>query len=681
MMKSFVYCFCVLFCFYGLILGDTEADIAARTNIPKYVSYIGNYSATHWEPSSLWPLPSSYVHGDTDVWICNSSFTRTINIPSSPISDARDMIESALSRYSDNYFFGKDPANCVIPQAQPSITSLTVDVLSANDDLQIDTDESYNLTIQGREIRIISNTVFGALHGIETLSQLIFPNTTQSFVIKRLPWSISDKPRMPWRGLMLDVSRTWIPVSYVLHLLETMSFSKMNVLHLHISDSQTFPIEVKSYPDIANGYGDDLYYTHEDVLLMIKKAKYFGVRLVPEFDTPGHARSWHGKTQQYRNITVCDEIEPWTNFCAEPPCGQLNPTVELTYTIVEGVYNEMSELFPDSFFHVGGDEISTACWNSSAQIRAYLEANPNENFVTLGQKFLTRREQILGAAKKTIIAWDDILAHNVSQDTVIQFWQPDINHLKTAVQRGHRVILSDASQLYLDCGTGDWLAGRVSWCEPYKTWESIYNYEPTGISVLTPDVQHLVLGGEAAMWSEQSDATMLDSRLWPRASALAERFWSPQPILNNANRITQDQMFFAYKRMIVHRERLVARGVAAMVVQLEWCKSTIKGFCWCPCTCNVTDNEIYGGPNEFDFPACSPGCQDEVPPTPTSAPTSTPTITSTYSNNDSKSSILSEDTVQVCVIGILVICSIHFLFSVAVFRRAPKRELSHFSRL
>eukprot|EP00299_Pterocystis_sp_00344_P004916 c16213_g1_i1.p1 GENE.c16213_g1_i1~~c16213_g1_i1.p1 ORF type:complete len:228 (+),score=57.56 c16213_g1_i1:310-993(+) len=159
--------------------------------------------------------------------------------------------------------------------------------------------------------------------------------------------------------------------------------------------------------------------------------------------------------------------------------------------------------------------------------------------------------------------------------------------------------------MYLDCGSGNYVTGAKSWCDPYKSWEDIFNNDPIEYANLSDIEAKQVIGGEVPLWTEQADSMVIQPKLWPRASAAAERFWSPQPIWNNAGKVRQDDMFFAYKRMLIHRDRLVQRGIRASPIQPAWCKQSPAGFCWVPCTCNTTMNENYGGPNDFGFPPCT----------------------------------------------------------------------------
>merc|ERR1719453_3019398 len=234
------------------------------------------------------------------------------------------------------------------------------------------------------------------MRALETFSQLVYKpeaalaNPRNSFglvsgrsragvyEVRQCPWSISDRPRYGWRGLLLDVSRNFFPVSSIERTIRGMAYAKLNTLHLHITDAQTFPIELKDpvAQVLTHGYTGDKVYTQEQIVALVKYGIQHGVRIVPEFDTPAHATSWQGRGGAYADMITCNNAEPWTDYCYQPPCGQLSPlNTSRSYEVMGRVIGEMAALFPDEYFHVGADEPFTACWNHSRAVREWLEAN------------------------------------------------------------------------------------------------------------------------------------------------------------------------------------------------------------------------------------------------------------------------------------------------------------------
>ena len=449
--------------------------------------------------------------------------------------------------------------------------------------LGLDTDESYTLQVAAPHANISAPTVYGAMHALETLSQILVPADKSASPPRKsasLNWevSINDSPRFAHRGVMLDTSRNFLELSAMKRTLDAMAMNKLNVLHWHVSDSQSFPFVSKSYPELSNNgaYDADRIYDAAAVAELLAYAAARGVRVVPEFDMPGH--SWMGyagwaKDHGEDELTVCGGHQPWSEMCAEPPCGQLDPTNNFTYTVVEALWKDVADAFGDAFVHVGGDEVNMACWNSSDKVKDWMGANgfppaDSDSFTKLWGYFQDRLDKIItGTLGRTMIKWDDsfLAGQAGSKETVIQVWH-DMDTLSSAVKAGHRVVLSNYDKLYLDCGTGNWITGGASWCSPYKSWQDVWGNEPFGpFGTLTKDEQALVLGGEVALWGESIDATNIDQKAWPRSAAHAERMWS------RSAADTGETWQNATQRLLQQRERMVARGINANQIQPRYC--------------------------------------------------------------------------------------------------------------
>lgn len=369
-------------------------------------------------------------------------------------------------------------------------------------------------------------------------------------------------------------------IDHNVHFTDGMALTKLNTFHWHITDSHSFPLVLHSQPELARlgAYAADKVYTAAQIGDLLDYAYVRGVQVVPEFDAPAHVgEGW----QNYVNLTVCFNQQPWSQFCVEPPCGQLNPTRPELYDILGDIYAEMFELFrAPHMFHMGGDEVSVACWNSSAEIRDWMRQRAwqltEANFMHMWGEFQAKALQRVDEAAKRqqitdtvpIVLWTSRLTDVPYVDDyldpmryIIQIWttgnDPKIGDL---LDRGYRLIMSNYDALYLDCGFGAWVTEGQNWCSPYIGWEKVYKNDWRNITS-TPARRAQILGAEAALWSEQADDNVLDGRFWPRASALAERLWSdPETTWRSAE-----------PRMLVHRERLVENGLRAESLQPQWC--------------------------------------------------------------------------------------------------------------
>ncbi|XP_032589147.2 chitooligosaccharidolytic beta-N-acetylglucosaminidase [Drosophila mojavensis] len=443
--------------------------------------------------------------------------------------------------------------------------------------LQLNTDESYALSIGSNSAgqvtaNITANSFFGARHGLETLSQLIVYDDIRREVQVVANASIADAPFYKWRGLLLDTSRNYYSVKAIKRTLDGMAMVKLNTFHWHITDSHSFPLEISKRPELSKlgAYSPSKVYTHSDVEDIVEYGRVRGIRVMPEYDSPAHV----GEGWQHKNMTACFNAQPWNDYCVEPPCGQLDPTVDDMYNVLEDIFSDMFKLYNPDVFHMGGDEVSVACWNSSASIRNWmLERGWNlkeEDFMRLWGHYqmeaLSRVDRVANGSHTPIILWTSTLTDERYIDQyldparyIIQIWTKGNDRvIKKILKRGYRIIASNYDALYFDCGGGGWVNDGNNWCSPYIGWQKVYQND---LAQIAGDYKHHVLGAEAAVWSEQIDEYTLDNRFWPRASALAERLWS-----NPTEGWRQ-----AESRLLLHRERLVENGIGAEALQPQWC--------------------------------------------------------------------------------------------------------------
>lgn len=366
-------------------------------------------------------------------------------------------------------------------------------------------DESYALDITPDGASIKAATVDGAMRGLETFAQSIQPGPDG---FRASAMRIEDQPRFAWRGLMMDVSRHFMPVETVERNLDAMAAVKLNVLHWHLSDDQGFRVESRLHPRLQQLGSDGLYYTQAQIRTIVAYARDRGIRIVPEFDIPGHSASWlpgypvlasgKGPFEILRNFGISLAV--------------IDPTRETTYAFLDSFIGEMAALFPDKYFHIGGDEVNPRQWNESPRIQTFEKAHGMKNAHDLQVYFNKRILKIVTKHGKTMIGWDEILHPDLPKATVVHIWRNQAS-LANAVQQGYRAILSWG--YYLD---------HLS---PAKFH---YGIDPLGgaAAQLTEAQAKNVLGGEACMWAELVDSETVDSRIWPRAAAIAERLWSPR---------------------------------------------------------------------------------------------------------------------------------------------------------
>jgi hexosaminidase len=368
-------------------------------------------------------------------------------------------------------------------------------------------EESYTLDVTESGAKLTAPTSLGILHGLETILQLVHV-TSAGFAIPAL--HIEDAPRFPWRGLMIDVSRHFQPLPVLRRNIDAMAAVKLNVFHWHLSDNQGFRVESKVFPKLQQMGSDGNYYTQDEVRDLIAYAHDRGIRVVPEFDMPGHATAWFVGYPELASGPGPYSIErEWGVF--DPA---MDPTREQTYKFLEKLIGEMAKLFPDAYFHVGGDEVNGKQWDENPKIQAFMRAHGLKDDVQLQLYFMGRVQKVVAKHHKIMIGWDEILGPGLPKESVIQSWRGQ-DSLAAAAQQGYKGILSHGYYLDLMAPASehylvDPLAGNAA--------------------SLTPDQQKLILGGEACMWTEWVTPENIDSRIWPRMAAMAERFWSPQDV-------------------------------------------------------------------------------------------------------------------------------------------------------
>ena len=372
---------------------------------------------------------------------------------------------------------------------------------------EVSEDESYVLDVSTSGAKLTAPNALGIMHGLQTFLQLV-EITPTGFVAPAV--HIEDSPRFPWRGLCMDVSRHFISQEVLKRNIDGMAAVKMNVLHLHISDDQGFRVESKEFPKLQQMGSDGHYYTQVEIRDLIGYASDRGIRVVPEFDMPGHATAWFVGYPELSSGPGPYQIERrWGIF--DPA---MDPSRESTYKFLDKFIGEMAELFPDAYFHIGGDEVNGKQWDGNKKIQDFMRANKLKTDQDLQQYFTLRVEKIVSKHHKIMVGWDEILGPNMPKTIVIQSWRGQ-DSLAAAAKQGYSGILS--SGYYLDA---------MAPAQQYYSVDPMANADAT----LTPEEQKRILGGEACMWVEFVTDENIDSRIWPRAAAIAERLWSAQQL-------------------------------------------------------------------------------------------------------------------------------------------------------
>ncbi len=394
--------------------------------------------------------------------------------------------------------------------------------------LKIGEDESYRLTITPQQAVLTATDGLGALHGLQTLLQLV-QTGDKGYYLPAV--DIHDQPRFPWRGLMIDVARHFQPMGVIKRNIRGMTAVKMNVLHLHLSDNQGFRIQSSTFPKLATlGSRDHEYFTQAQMKEIIRYAGDRGIIVVPEFDLPAHAQAWFVSHPDLASAPGPFPLEE--RFGGRNP--SFDPTNPKTYQFLAKFFKEMSGLFPGAYMHIGGDENYAHGWTNNPAIQAYMQPSIKTN-AELQTEFINKLAKIVHADGKQVIGWDEVLQPGIPADTIIQVWRGK-KSLYKAAREGHQTILSAGYYLDLLHSAADYYQN-----DPI----------PAGTKI-SAAARKNILGGEAEMWSELVRPATIDTRIWPSAAAVAERLWSPGDV---------NDVKWMYQRLHVVSLHLEERGL------------------------------------------------------------------------------------------------------------------------
>ena len=479
-------------------------------------------------PLNIMPLPAKTERGDGSLKI-DASFHLTF------VGYREPRLERAGQRFLHQV---RRQTGIVLLPASTNTGAATIEIKTDHESKAIQElgeDESYTLDVTPGGAKLHAANPLGVFRGLQTFLQLI-AISPDGFSVPAI--HIEDRPRFPWRGLMIDSGRHFIPLDVIKRNLDGMEAVKMNVFHWHLSDNQGFRTESRKFPKLHEQGSDGLYYTQEEIRDVIEHARDRGIRVVPEFDMPGHSTAWfvgHPELASGRGPYAVER--KWGVF--DPA---MDPTDEKTYKFLNEFIGEMARLFPDQFFHIGGDEVNGKEWDANPKIQAFKKSHKIKDNAGLQAYFSGRVQDLVTKHKKTPVGWDEVLVPGVPKTIVIQSWR-GVDALAAAAKMGYRGILSNG--YYLDLG---WSAARH------------YTMDPLGgpAATLTPEQKQLILGGESCIWSEYVNAENIDSRIWPRNAAIAERLWSPEGISDVAS---------MYERMETESARLEWLGLTHLSYQ------------------------------------------------------------------------------------------------------------------
>ena len=426
------------------------------------------------------------------------------------------------------------------------------------------TSENYTLYTSQNGTAIFADNFVGLTRALATLSQLLESNNDNgAMVIRNTPITVKDSPRYPYRGIMIDTARHFFSVEGLLKFIDALSLNKLNVFHWHITDSDSFPMEMPSHPNMTNGaFSKDKIYRKEDVEKIVKYAKARGVTIIPELDAPSHARSW-GEASEWTNYLTC--LAPGFPYFGIP-LGMLDVTQDRTYELLQDLYNDLQKGYFKEFkhIHLGADEVVKGCVDTIPGIEDFKKAHDLNDYEDVFAYFVKRAKDLVANETRRIY-WSnyDTLYLKFEDKDLIQWWG-NSSTLEQGFETypNNQFILSNFDYLYLDCGVGNYF-GNVSWCT-YSTWGNVYNFEPDTI-ITKEEYRKNVFGGELTNWSELGYDFTTGVKTWPRGLAFAEKMWSPKNFTGN-DRLN------VFVRMNTQNNRLQQIGVAVSPVSSGYCE-------------------------------------------------------------------------------------------------------------
>jgi len=465
---------------------------------------------------SIVPKPKEIQYGTGSVTIsrCNLKFSDSDNLSLSKIIQVHKSLFSSLT-------------NC-----QQNSLEFTIQT-QADQDCE---DESYNLQITKNLAKIESKCQVGIIRGLATLYQLAeFNDKSNTITLDYLPIQISDSPRFSHRGILVDTARHFMGIPVLKRIIDGMMLAKLNVLHWHLTDDDSFPMESESFPGLSESaaFSAKHIFKSAEIRDLVVYALARGVRIIPEIDNPGHIRAV-GLFNKLNPLVTCFNTQISNNAPANlqvvggPPHGALDPSMDETYDFINGILKDLTGYFRDPFVHLGGDEVNQQCWDERPEIKEFMKKNGLLDYNQLLVYYLKRERELLKNIdpSKKAIYWvtENEFELNYPLGDVIQYWghSHNIDDMKD-IFPFNKFIFSPWDYFYLDCGYEN-PYGDNAWCGDFKTWTQMYHFEPTDHSI--PESK--ILGGEVCAWAEVMNEDNLEQKIWPRAAAMGAVYWEPK---------------------------------------------------------------------------------------------------------------------------------------------------------
>ena len=527
------------------------------------------------------PKPKSQTIGNNTFVINKCTLKKIVNSNPNIKNDINDLLQF----YSEKMFY--KPIVCneenSMKNFQNEIRYLIINVNPNQSILLPDdfnqTDEQYNLSIVAENLIIIEAISYaGFVRGIESLAQLINPNTddNKTYYIDNCPLYVYDYPSYKVRGLMIDLSRHFFQIQVLNNVINAMMYSKLNILHLHLSDDDSYPLESITFPDLTNYTtfkGNNNFYSIQQMKNLIYFAQTRAVHIIPEFDNPGHVRSV-GNHPNFTEAVVChDLINGFKNpgglnltINGGPPNGNLDPTMNISYTLVDGIINDILNIFNNSkYIHLGGDEVIYRCWDTRPSIKEYMNEHGIDSYEDLFSLYLAnvRQNLTLKNDSKVAIYWVNSATIDIkySPSDILQYWG-NSSFLSTFLQNHpyNPIIISSYDFHYLDCGLGGLYGNGAIWCDPFKSWLMIYSYNLYKFA----SNSNKILGIIATSWDETTSEVALETKLFPRGISLGEILWSNITEIPDLTSIT--------KRITAQSRRMRLWGIRCNAIGRQWCE-------------------------------------------------------------------------------------------------------------
>jgi hexosaminidase len=487
---------------------------------------------------NIWPAPKTFTKGTTTLQVIPSAnFFQGDSLPQT--------VTAAFERYQKLCFSHHLPSSQEVKAN--AVTSLTVTVESADESFpQLGIDESYQLNVDAEgQATLHAKTVYGAMHGLETFSQmLVFDYDEEMYTLPQAPWAIDDAPRFPHRGLMIDTARHFVTLAAIRAVIDSLPYAKLNVLHWHMVDTQSFPFQSMTRPHLWKGaFSPQEKYLQADIEDIVEYARMRGVRVMVEFDVPGHAASW---------CAGYPEVCP-SSSCLQP----LNVASNATFELIEDLLSECTGgrasqpgnpspgLFKDNFVHLGGDEVDTHCWRHTPSVAQWMSDHGLSADGSYAY-FVNRVAQMAIAQGHRPVQWSEVydrFKNKLAKETIVHIWKKDTN-VTQVVAHGYNVLLN------VGYNNISWYLDNLE-----VAWAAVYSQEPC--KGVPDNLCPLILGGHGEMWGETVDPSDLDQTVWPKLSAIAERLWSPREVRDPTDALERIEWF---------RCLLESRGVRAAPV-------------------------------------------------------------------------------------------------------------------